>query len=132
MQLYDKRIQLSQNDIEYADYVWQLYCSDNPIRLENLTDFGNYQYDYLSDAIKTHLRRFPTIKNGLNDIENHVLQLSVDHKPKSKRELLRTVLQNQGVYGFGDSQFERIIGILETIIYLLQSSSPYRKKGSRS
>lgn len=130
MQLYDERIQLSQNDIEYADYVWQLYCSDNPIRLENLTDFGNYQYDYLSDAIKTHLRRFPTIKNGLNDIENHVLQLSVDHKPKSKRELLQTVMQNQGVYGFGDSQFERIIGSLKP---LYTSFNPVRlsKKGKQ-
>jgi len=127
-ELYENRIELSMNDIEYADYVWQLYCSDNPIRLENLTDFKNYQYDYLSDAIKTHLKRFPTIKNGLNDIENHVLQLSFDKKPKSKRELLRTVLMDQGVYGFGDSQYERIITTLKP---LYSSFNPVRltKKG---
>ena len=128
LELYDNRTELSMNDIEYADYVWQLYCSDNPIRLENLTDFKNYQYDYLSDAIKTHLKRFPTIKNGLNDIENHVLQLSFDKKPKSKRELLRTVLTNQGVYGFGDSQYNRIITSLKP---LYSSFNPVRltKKG---
>lgn len=128
LKLYENRIELSQNDIEYADYVWQLYCSDNPIRLENLTDFGNYQFDYLSDAIKSHLRRFPTIKNGLNDIENHILKLSVDTKPKSKRELVRTVLSNQGLYGFGDTQYERIITSLKP---LYSTFNPVRlnKKG---
>ncbi|MBT8299240.1 MAG: DUF1835 domain-containing protein [Maribacter sp.] len=128
LELYENRIELSMNDIEYADYVWQLYCSDNPIRLENLTDFNNYQYDYLSDAIKAHLKRFPTIKNGLNEIENHVLQLSFDKKPKSKRELLRTVLMDQGIHGFGDSQYERIISTLKP---LYSSFNPVRltKKG---
>lgn len=128
LELYENRIELSQDDIEYGDYVWQLYCSDNPIRLENLTDFGNYQFDYLSDAIKSHLKRFPTIKNGLNDIENHILQLSVDKKPKSKRELLHTVLSNQGLYGFGDTQYERIITSLKP---LYSTFNPVRlnKKG---
>jgi len=128
LELYENRTELSMNDIEYADYVWQLYCSDNPIRLENLTDFKNYQFDYLSDAIKAHLKRFPTIKNGLNDIENHVLQLSLEKKPKSKRELLQAVLMDQGVYGFGDSQYDRIITTLKP---LYASFNPVRltKKG---
>lgn len=128
LKLYENRVELSMNDIEYADYVWQLYCSDNPIRLENLTDFGNYRFDYLSDAIKSHLRRFPTIKNGLNDLENNILRLSMDEKPKSKRELLRTVLMNQGNYGYGDTQFERMISNLKP---LYTSFNPVRltKKG---
>ena len=128
LELYENRTELSMNDIEYADYVWQLYCSDNPIRLENLTDFKNYQFDYLSDAIKAHLKRFPTIKNGLNDVENHVLQLSFEKKPKSKRELLQSVLMDQGVYGFGDTQYDRIITTLKP---LYSSFNPVRltKKG---
>ncbi|MGB5437573.1 MAG: DUF1835 domain-containing protein [Maribacter sp.] len=128
MQLYENRIELSQDDIEYADYVWQLYCSDNPIRLENLTDFNNFQFNYLSGAIKAHLKRFPTIRNGLNEVENHLLQLSVDKKPKTKKELLNTVLKDQGLYGFGDSQYERIISTLKP---LYTSFNPVRlsKKG---
>jgi hypothetical protein len=128
LELFEKRTVLKQDDIEYADYVWQLYCSDNPIRLENLTDFKYYQFDYLSEAIKAHLKRFPTIKNGLNEIENHILQLSLDKSPKSKRELLSTVLSDQGVYGFGDTQYERIISTLKP---LYTSFNPVRlsKKG---
>ncbi|MCX2719655.1 DUF1835 domain-containing protein [Lentiprolixibacter aurantiacus] len=115
LDLYKNRVHLSQNDIEYADYVWQLYCSDNPIRLENLMDFENYQYEYLSDAIKVHLKRFPTIKNGLNEIENKVLELSYNEKPASKKALLGAVMKNQGYYGFGDSQFQRVITNLKPL-----------------
>lgn len=126
--LYENRTILSQDDIEYADYVWQLYCSDNPIRLENLSDFKNYKFDYLADAITNHLQRFPSIKNGLNSMENNILQLSLDKKPGSKKELLKTVLQNQGGLGFGDSQYERAISRLRP---LFSSLNPVRltKKG---
>ncbi len=128
LNLYENRTVLSQDDIEYADYVWQLYCSDNPIRLENLRDFGEFQFEYLSDALKSHLQRFPSIKNGLNVLENKVLDLSVVTKPKSRRQLLGTLLKNQGNYGFGDTQFDRI---LTTLKPLYSSFNPVRltKKG---
>ncbi len=121
--LYKKRKHLSQDDIEFADYVWQLYCSDNPIRLENMSDFEHYHFDYLSEAIKVHLKRFPTIKNGLNEIENKILALSVEQKPKNKKQLVQTILSNQGYYGYGDSQFERIITSMKP---LFTSFNPVR------
>jgi hypothetical protein len=121
--LYKKRKHLSQDDIEFADYVWQLYCSDNPIRLENMSDFEHYHFDYLSEAIKVHLKRFPTIKNGLNEIENRILELSVEQKPKNKKQLVQTIMNNQGYYGYGDSQFERIITSMKP---LFTSFNPVR------
>ncbi|MFH6603931.1 DUF1835 domain-containing protein [Maribacter algicola] len=128
LDLYESRTILSQDDIEYADYVWQLYCSDNPIRLENLRDFGEFQFEYLADALHSHLQRFPSIKNGLNALENRVLDLSATTKPKSRRQLLGTILKNQGNYGFGDTQFDRI---LTTLKPLYSSFNPVRltKKG---
>ncbi len=122
-EIYERRIILSQDDIEYADYVWQLYCSDNPMRLENLADFDSFQFKYLSEAIKAHLQRFPTIKNGLNAVENTVLGVAREQKPKSKRDLIGKILQNQGFYGFGDSQYERMITTLKP---LFSSFNPVR------
>lgn len=113
--LFIKRTLLTQDDIEYADYVWQLYCSDNPIRLENLKDFDSFQFSHLSGAIEAHLMRFPTIKNGLNEVENNILRLARSAKPKTKQDLLHTVLKNQGRYGFGDTQHERIITKLKPL-----------------
>lgn len=113
--LYENRTLLSQSDIEYADYVWQLYCSDNPIRLENLTDFDEYQFPYLSDSIQAHLKRFPTIKNGLNAVENKILEISAEQKPKTKKILMNLALENQGFYGFGDIQYERVVTNLKPL-----------------
>ena len=126
--LYKNRTVLSQDDIEYADYVWQLYCSDNPIRLENLTDYKKYQFNYLSDAMKAHLQRFPSIRNGLNDVENKVLDYAVHKKPRTRKEFIGQLLSNQGMYGFGDSQYERVITTLKP---LFTSFNPVRlsKKG---
>ncbi len=126
--LFNNRTLLTQDDVEYADYVWQLYCSDNPIRLENLKDFDSFQFAHLSGAIEAHLLRFPTIKNGLNAVENNILKLAVDTKPRTKLALLNTVLNNQGVYGFGDTQYERVITKLKP---LFSNFNPVRlsKKG---
>ena len=126
--LYTNRTLLTQDDIEYADYVWQLYCSDNPIRLENLKDFDSFQFSHLSVAIEAHLMRFPTIRNGLNEVENNILRLARSAKPKTKLELLNTVLRNQGRYGFGDTQYERVITKLKP---LFTNLSPVKlsKKG---
>lgn len=113
--LYDESTLLKQDDIEYADYIWQLYCSDNPIRLENLTDFDKYNFPYIKDAIDAHLKRFPTIKNGLNVIENNVLNVAVNERPKSKREFMQKLLSSQEQYGFGDIQYQKIIANLKPL-----------------
>lgn len=128
LNLYKNRVVLNQDDIEYADYVWQLYCSNNPIRLENLTDFENYHFDYLGDAIKTHLKRFPSIANGLNEMENNILRLGLEQKPKSKTDFLNTILNSQGNLGFGDTQYQRALQRLKP---LFTSMNPVRlsKKG---
>ncbi|QLG46965.1 DUF1835 domain-containing protein [Costertonia aggregata] len=128
LNLYENKTVLTQDDVEYADYVWQLYCSDNPIRLENLTDYENYNFKYLSASIHIHLQRFPSIKNGLNAMENNILNLSVSEKPKNKKALLGIILKNQGLLGFGDTQYERTISRLKP---LYSTFNPVRltKKG---
>lgn len=115
LDLYENRTILSQDDIEFADYVWQLYCSDNPIRLENLIAHNNFQFQYLSEALRAHLKRFPTIKNGLNEMENRILDTAASQKPESRAILLNQVLANQGYYGFGDTQYNRMISSLKPL-----------------
>lgn len=123
MLLYGQRKTLTQDDIEYADYIWQLYCSNNPIRLENVGDFNNYQFDNLSNAIAAHLRRFPSIRNGLNEVENHVLKVALEQHPDSKKELISFILKNQGIYGFADTQYDRVISKIKP---LFSSFSPVK------
>ena len=125
---YKNRVQLSQDDIEYADYVWQLYCSDNPMRLENLGDYGNYQFDYLEGAVQAHLQRFPSMRNGLNSIENRILEVAKEKEIAGKKEFIGTMLKEDNPYGFGDTQITRMLGQLRP---LFTSFNPVKlnKKG---
>lgn len=105
-QHYKNKVLLSQDDIEYADYIWQLYCSDSPLRLETVHSFNPMSpFKYLSEALQAHLKRFPTLSNGLNEIENTILSTAAAQQPKNKHQFVGMLLKNQGVHGFGDLQY---------------------------
>ncbi len=128
---YKNRVVLSQDDIEYADYIWQLYCSDSPLRLETVYQFNPMSpFKYLATAIETHLQRFPSIKNGLNNVENTILKTAQNHELTSKNQLIEQLLREQEVLGFGDIQYENKIDGLQK---LFTSFNPVKlsKKGKQ-
>lgn len=107
---FENRIELSQDDIEYADYIWQLYCSDSPLRLETVYKFSSSStFKYLASAIEAHIKRFPSIENGLNVVENNMLKTAVSKNPKSKNQFIDQLLKDEDVYGYGDLQYENKI-----------------------
>ena len=105
-QHFENRVELSVDDIEYADYVWQLYCSDSPLRLNTVKQFNPaHKFLYLDDALDLHLKRFPSVENGLNLVENYILKVAEESKAKSKHELVKNLLGIQNVFGFSDLQY---------------------------
>lgn len=121
---YNNRVVLTQDDIEYADYIWQLYCSDSPLRLETVHKFNPMSpFVYLEKSIKAHLQRFPSMKNGLNKQENHLLELANQQKFNSQEELVSAILKDQGVYGFGDAQY---INKIQRLKKLFSSFEPVK------
>lgn len=130
-QHFENRVELSQDDIEYADYVWQLYCSDSPLRLETVHKFNPMSpFVYLTDALNIHLQRFPSIENGLNVVENYIMETAAETKPKSKHQFVGNLLKNQTVLGFGDAQY---LQKLEKMKSLFTSFHPVRlsRKGKK-
>lgn len=121
--LYNSRIELTQDDIEYADYIWQLYCSDTPLRLETFSKFNSSQFPYLTDAILLHLHRFPTVRNGLNALENSTLAIANGKKIISKEKFVETLIKSENDYGFGDLQYYRLI---DSIKPLFKSFNPVK------
>lgn len=106
-QHYKNRVDLTQDDIEYADYIWQLYCADSPLRLETVYKFNPMSpFKYLANALEAHLKRFPSVNNGLNNIENTILSTASSNKLVSKKELIGQLLKDQETLGFGDLQYE--------------------------
>ncbi len=112
---YQNKTILTKDDIEYAAYVWQLYCSNNPIRLEAIAKDNNSKFTYLSSAIAAHLKRFPSLNNGLNTLENIILNTANTQKLEAKEQLVGKVLKNQENYGFGDTQIFKTISNLKPL-----------------
>ncbi len=113
---FKHKIMLTQDDIEYADYIWQLYCSDSPLRLETVfLQNSNTTFSHLEKAIKSHLSRFPSIENGLNSVENNILQTANHQTLENKEQLVENLLVNQGGFGFGHLQYNRKIDSLKEL-----------------
>lgn len=60
--------------------------------------------------------RFPTIKNGLNQLENNILNIATTENIASKDKFISHLLKNQGFYGYGDIQFLRMLKRLKPLI----------------
>ncbi|MCM5663253.1 DUF1835 domain-containing protein [Galbibacter mesophilus] len=114
-ELYNNRAVLNKDDVEYGDFIWQLYCENNPIRLQNAIYQNDSQLSYLSKAMESHLHRFPSLKNGLNELENKMLQKTIQNKPSTKEEMIVKMLKDQGVYGFGDIQYNKMANNLRPL-----------------
>lgn len=113
---YKNKIELTQDDIEYADYIWQLYCSESPLRLEAVHKFNPMSpFQYLASALELHLKRYPSIENGLNIIENRILKTANKHQFNYKGELVTQLLKDQETYGFGDLQYDHRIDRLQKL-----------------
>lgn len=119
--LYQEKLLLTKDDIEYGDYVWQLYCENSPIRIQSAIKQNNSQLQYLSNVIQTHLHRFPSLKNGLNELENKMLSKTFNQDIKSKDQLVDAMLKDPGYYGYGDIQYFKMASKLRP---LFRSFSP--------
>lgn len=126
---FKNRIELTQDDIEYADYIWQLYCSESPLRLETVYKFNPMSpFKYLATAIEAHLKRFPSVENGLNTIENTILKTAKSRNITTKKQLISILTKEEEVYGFSDFQYRNNI---DTLSKLFSSFNPVKlsKKG---
>ncbi|MGJ8744129.1 DUF1835 domain-containing protein [Polaribacter sp.] len=113
---FKNRVNLNQDDIEYADYIWQLYCSDSPLRLETVYKFNPMSpFKYLATALEVHLQRFPSIENGLNIVENTIIKTANKHQFTSKKQLVNQLINEQEVFGFGDIQYDHRIDRLQKL-----------------
>lgn len=105
---FENRIQLNKEDIEVANLIWELYCSENPMKLKPQIKVST-NFEYLSSCIRAHIERFPNSVTGLNSLEKNLLKLIENHDIKNENHLLGYALQYQGYYGYSDTQMQRLI-----------------------
>lgn len=125
---YKNKVRLTEEDIEIALSVWNIYCGkDHNLLKPYIVKSSNFKY--LSNCLKAHLERFPDSVSGLNILEKNLLEIIKNNDLKSKNQLMGYALNYQGYYGYGDLQFERIIKNLNQFISENQDGIFLNRKG---
>ncbi|MGY5849392.1 DUF1835 domain-containing protein [Salegentibacter sp. F14] len=125
---YENRITLNSDDIEIALLIWELYCSNNPMKLKQQIKTTS-NFEYLSSCIRAHIERFPNSVTGLNSLEQNVLKLIEKHEITSMNQLLGYALQYQGYYGYSYLQMQRLMDKINAFFHLENKRVSLTEKG---
>lgn len=105
---FQNKIALTSDDLQMAIFIWELYCSNNPLQLKaQIKKHSNFEY--LSSCIRAHIERFPNSKTGINSLERNVLAIVQRNMISSENQLLGYALEYQGYYGYSDDQMQRLL-----------------------
>lgn len=125
---YKNKILLSEDDIDLAKSLWDIYCGkDHNLLKPYITKKSSFLY--LGSCLKAHLKRFPDLKTGLCVLEKNILVLVRDNDIHSRHHLLGYVLNYQGYYGYGDIQINRMIENLSIFFTKTKNSITLNRKG---
>lgn len=102
--LFPARQHVNVSQLNLATSAWTAYCSADPNDIQKLLRTDTSALPFLSAALRAHLKRFPSTKNGLGHIENRALQL-IDSGIESFSELFSKFGETEPIYGLGDAQF---------------------------
>lgn len=116
-ELLERRKELSESNLRFADSVWYSYAGDDPSELA-FACVPHPVFNYLSAAIRSHFDRFPD-NTGFNEIEKEILRVLSTESKEDVDTVVRHMLQWQKHYGFGDLQY----------YYYLKSLSPFIEFG---
>ena len=125
---YNDRVQLTEQDKEYALSIWRTYCGHDHNLLKPYI-IQSSSFPYMGSCLSAHMKRFPDSKSGLSAMEHNILRLVRDNQIKSKHHLLGYALNYQGYYGYGDIQLERIIDNLSLFFIFESDRIKLHRKG---
>jgi len=102
--LFDQRHEVSDAERQLAAEAWAAYCSPNPQPLAQFLEKEISALPFLRAALSKHLARFPSVRNGLGNIENKSLEL-IAGGASEFREIFPKFGIAELIYGLGDAQF---------------------------
>ncbi|KXX69914.1 DUF1835 domain-containing protein [Flammeovirga sp. SJP92] len=122
--LFEERLPLSENDLEYASQFWEKYTADDLKDFLLLIHHHPDSFAYLKETMIAHLERFPNPRTGLNKLERRILKFLND-EPLTLFKLIGKLLRRQTWEGFGDLQYEHIIKRLSMDLIELKDGKYY-------
>jgi len=113
--LYDNiRIQLGEPDYYIAAEAWKHYTANNIEALNQWLHENNYwaNLHFLKDALLAHVKRSTLNPNGLNHIEQTLLDI-YQSGTHDKTAIYNAFWQTHSIYGMGDMEIDIYLGSLK-------------------
>lgn len=101
--LFPARTEIDAQQLTLGPNAWRAYLSPDPTDIESLLQSDMTALPFLKSALRKHLERFPSVRNGLGRIENVTLELIAAGRGDF-RVLFPEFCRCEPVYGFGDAQ----------------------------
>jgi hypothetical protein len=102
--LFNQRHEVTDAELLLAARAWEAYCSADPGEVTRLIDDDTTAMPFLGRALRLHLERFPSAKNGLGRIENRALEM-ISIGAIGFKQLFPEFGKSESAYGMGDSHF---------------------------
>jgi hypothetical protein len=105
--LYDDRFQLNDWDFELASQAWKIYVSGDDMALEKWINENTFwgSLHLLKPALQAHLKRVRVNENGLNHIEQRLLDI-YNSGIKTKYAIYEAFWKTEKIYGMGDLEID--------------------------
>src|SRR5262245_43499303 len=101
--LFPLREPVTAEQTDLAQRAWHACSSSNPRDIEILLSQETTTLPFLRRALQLHLRRFPSVKNGLGRIEQTALECIASGATQFP-QLFKTWSKPEAGYGLGDAQ----------------------------
>lgn len=101
--LFPARSAVDAAQLQLGVEAWQAYSADDARPLITLLRSDTSALPFLHEALRKHLQRFPSTRNGLGRVENTALAL-VPAGYSRFRSLFPAFARRESGYGFGDAQ----------------------------
>jgi hypothetical protein len=115
--LFGERIPATEETLALGRQAWTAYASADPLDAAPLVDREDAALPFVRGAFRCHLGRFPSVANGLNELESTTLAV-LRREPRDFGALFRDVTAHPRVrrHGMGDVQFAAAVRGLAPLV----------------
>jgi len=112
-QQYHSRYAVAPAMMNAAAMAWRAYISEEATDLNKLLDADFVDFPFLRDGFVLHASRFPSLRNGLGEVEQRALA-GIEGGATDFAALFAHFDQSPPRFGFGDGEFLRHLRRLAT------------------
>lgn len=115
--LFAARITVTDAMLALGRRAWAAYASAEPLDGASLVDCADDALPFVRSAFRCHLGRFPSVANGLNELETATLVV-LRRAPRNFARLFGEVSEHPRVrrHGMGDVQFAGVVRSLTPLL----------------